>query len=148
MIRCSFLEIPLTITALPKGTKKCNSPICPNGENWNIWLKPLMIVKYHVVFSRLYFLSSKDLFIYLRKHASMNGGKGRGRRRERIFRLPAECGAWHRARSHDPEIMTWAEIKSWMLNQFSHPGTPNQCFSTYFISENFMYIYLKISFLC
>ena len=27
------------------------------------------------------------------------------------------------AQSHDPEIMTCAEIKSWMLNQLSHPGT-------------------------
>ena len=23
------------------------------------------------------------------------------------------------------EIMTWAEIKSWMLNQLSHPGAPH-----------------------
>ena len=30
------------------------------------------------------------------------------------------CGA----QSHDPEIMTWAETKSQMLNQLCHPGTP------------------------
>ena len=23
------------------------------------------------------------------------------------------------------ELMTWPEIKSWMLNRLSHPGTPN-----------------------
>ena len=28
------------------------------------------------------------------------------------------------ARSHNPEIMTWAETKSWMLNRLSHPGIP------------------------
>ena len=26
--------------------------------------------------------------------------------------------------SHDPGIMTWAEIKSWALNRLSHPGAP------------------------
>ena len=27
--------------------------------------------------------------------------------------------------SMNHEIMTWAETKNWMLNQFSHPGAPN-----------------------
>ena len=30
----------------------------------------------------------------------------------------------HRAWSPDPEIMTWAEIKTWTLNQLSPPGAP------------------------
>jgi len=29
-----------------------------------------------------------------------------------------------RAWTHNPEIETWAEIKSWRLNWLSHPGTP------------------------
>ena len=49
-------------------------------------------------------------------------GKGRGR--ERIL---SKLHAQHRAQSgvpsHGREIMTGAEIKSWMLNQLSHPGT-------------------------
>ena len=32
-----------------------------------------------------------------------------------------QCWAW----IHDAEIKTWAEIKSWILNQLSHPGTPS-----------------------
>ena len=32
----------------------------------------------------------------------------------------AQCRAW----SHDPGIMTWAEINSQMLNWPSHPGAP------------------------
>ena len=31
----------------------------------------------------------------------------------------AQCGAW----TQDFETKTWAEIKSQMLNQLSHPGT-------------------------
>ena len=47
----------------------------------------------------------------------------RQRQRERnLSRLSAEqgaqCGAW----SQDPEIMTWAETKSQMLNWLYHPG--------------------------
>ena len=45
-----------------------------------------------------------------------------------IFSLPlslhTEHGVWHRAWSHDPKVMTWDEIKSWMLSRLSHPGTP------------------------
>ena len=38
---------------------------------------------------------------------------GRGRGRERISNRPHdECGAWYGAQSHDPEIMTWAKVKS------------------------------------
>jgi len=51
-----------------------------------------------------------------------------GRSRER-GRLPTECRAQSRAWSHNPEIMTWAEIKSQMLNWLSHPSTPLPCFS-------------------
>ena len=49
--------------------------------------------------------------------------RGGGNRRERILsRLHAHHGARCRAQSHNPEIMTWAKVKSWTLNQLSHSG--------------------------
>lgn len=60
--------------------------------------------------------------VYEREREGAHGGRGRGRERERTSsRLPAECGAWPRAQSQDPKVMTWAEIGSCMLNQLSHP---------------------------
>ena len=54
----------------------------------------------------------------------------------------AQCGAW----THDPEIDTWAEIKSWIPNQLSHPDTtPSMCFligsSIYHTSHFLVIIY-------
>ena len=44
---------------------------------------------------------------------------------ERILsRLYAQHGLQHGAWSHNPEIMTWAEIKSRMLSQLSYPAAP------------------------
>ena len=49
----------------------------------------------------------------------------RERERESFSRLltegGAQCGG---AQSHNPEIMTWAEIKSRLLNQLSHTQAP------------------------
>ena len=64
----------------------------------------------------------RDLFIcYLR-------GRGEPRERERGERvwssLPTGHGARWRARPHDPEIMTWAKIRSRMPNRVSHSGVP------------------------
>ena len=42
-------------------------------------------------------------------------------------RLQTKLRAQCRAQSHDPEIMTWAKIKSWMFNWLSHPGAPPVC---------------------
>jgi len=50
-------------------------------------------------------------------------GEGQ-RKRENLQKLPTERGALRGAQSHDPEIMTLAKIKSWMLNWINHPGTP------------------------
>ena len=58
----------------------------------------------------------KDLFILGRERE--HGVKAKGRRRERISsRFPTECRAQSGAQFHEPEIMTWAEIKRWMLNR-------------------------------
>ena len=54
------------------------------------------------------------------------GGRGKVQGRERILsRFHPQCGAQHRAWSYDPEIMSQATIKSWMLNQLKHPGDPH-----------------------
>ena len=63
------------------------------------------------------------LFLFLESERAWAGeGEGqRGRKRER----ESQCWAWSpmcRAWSHDPEIMTWAEIKSWSLNWMSQIG--------------------------
>ena len=49
----------------------------------------------------------------------------RKRERERLSSwLPTEHRVGGRAASQDPEIMTWAKIKSQSLNWLSHPGIP------------------------
>ena len=62
------------------------------------------------------------LFIWERESEFMNSGRGRADEwREK--QIP--CWAWSptQAWSPNPEIMTWAEIKSCRLNLWSHPGT-------------------------
>jgi len=56
------------------------------------------------------------LFTYLRERES--GGM------ESDKQTCTERGARLGAQSQDSEIMTWAEIKSWVLTWLSHPGTP------------------------
>ena len=64
----------------------------------------------------------KILFIYLRESEWDREG-------ERIWgRLHAACRAWCEARSHHPEIMTWAKTKNWMLNWLSHLGALTSLF--------------------
>ena len=41
-----------------------------------------------------------------------------------LSKLHTQCGNWGGAWSHDPEILTWGKIKSWMINKLSHPSTP------------------------
>ena len=51
-------------------------------------------------------------------------------------KLPTEYRARCGSGSHNPEIMTWAEIKSGMLNRLSHPGAPH--FSSYQTAEHLL----------
>ena len=39
-----------------------------------------------------------------------------------LSRLHAHHGTWHGAWSNNPDIMTWAKLKSGMLNWLSHPS--------------------------
>ena len=78
-----------------------------------------------------FFFFKKCLFIF-----SGSGERGRDRDRDRKReraprRFHPQCEARHRAWTHDHEIMTWAKIKSQMLNWLSHPGAPVSSFVLY-----------------
>ena len=57
---------------------------------------------------------SKD-FIYLLIEREQEEGQKERERESQAYSLP-EHGAWLCSQSHNPEIMTWAEIKSWMFD--------------------------------
>ena len=85
----------------------CNH--CPRQENYQ---QPLAVPWC------AFLCSFKILFIY----CGVTGAEGE---RERVLsRSYAQQGSQHGAGSHDPEIMTWAEIKSHILSQQSYPGAP------------------------
>lgn len=68
-------------------------------------------------------------------------GRSRGRGREKISsRFPTERRACLRTQSHHPEIMTWAKVKSWRLNQLSHTDAPTMLF---FFFQQKSYIIVK-----
>ena len=57
----------------------------------------------------------------------MNRGEGHRERERKTLKHDSTLsmdGAWHKAQSLDPKIMTWVEIKGQMLNWLSHSGTP------------------------
>ena len=56
-----------------------------------------------------------------RVHKTGEGQRGRERISSKFHTL-CKCGAQHGARYHNHEIVTWAKIKSQMLNQLSHHG--------------------------
>ena len=67
-----------------------------------------------------YFL--KYVFFYSREREIEREGenmRGEGRGRGRQAGCSVSADPW----SHDPEITTWAEIKSWSLNWQNHPGS-------------------------
>ena len=65
---------------------------------------------------------------------------------ERILsRLHTQYRAGCRVQSHNPEIMTQVEIKSWTLNQPSHPGIPH--FTGLFMQNSYT-VFSKILPLC
>ena len=78
----------------------------------------------------------KILFILGGERVWAGGGvKGEGEKESQAdTALSAEHdpGVW----SHYPEVMTWAEIKSWLLNLLSHPGAPVFNFSISLVSSS------------
>lgn len=78
--------------------------------------KPLVVFKKgNNMFWLTYFIHLFMIYLFIWERVSMSRGRDRGRRRERI---PS------RLCTHDPKIITWAETRSQMLNELSHPGTP------------------------
>ena len=67
-------------------------------------------------------------------------GRGRERQRERISSRLCSVSAEPDLGLNPTnfEIITWAEIKSWMFNQLSHPGAP-----TLFLNVSFFFFYLS-----
>ena len=76
-----------------------------------------------IFFKKKFFLS---LFICSRESESKGGGAEREGEKTRIPRKLHKTGVEPHAglKLMNCEIMTWAEIKSWTLNQLSHPGAP------------------------
>lgn len=64
------------------------------------------------------------------------GGGGVGYRRMKENLKQAPHPVWSPAMSvHRPEIVPWAEIKSWMLNCLSHSGIPCGIFLNHFCQQ-------------
>ena len=88
------------------------------------------------------------LKILFREWASRGTGRGRGRERIPSI-LCTEHGAQCGASSRNPEIMTWADIKSQMLNFLSHPGAPILFFFDIIVNRLvfFLFYFLQACFL-
>ena len=73
---------------------------------------------------KLFFLFFFNIYLFWEtahvRHSETAWGKGRERGRESQEGSALESDAGLELTNHD--IMTWAEIKSWMLNWLSHPG--------------------------
>ena len=62
------------------------------------------------------------IYFFFERENMSGGAEGEGEKVKQTLCWARSPGA----PSHDPEIMTWAEIKSQILNWLSHPGTPKQ----------------------
>ena len=47
----------------------------------------------------------------MKEHAQMHGGRAEGDGERILSRPHAQHRAWHRAETHNREIMTWTEIQ-------------------------------------
>ena len=82
-----------------------------------------MILFRHLNF---YLFIFKILFLYFernRESVSRGGTEREGERKSQAASM-IQHRAGHRARAHKDEIMTWAKIRSRILNWLSHPGVP------------------------
>lgn len=90
------------------------SEVCPR-------LVPTGAQKHSQLFTEI--ISLKCTFYQLLFFFSLwVGGEGQQEREGENLEHDPQCGACDRAWSHDSEIVTWAKIKSQMLNRLSHPG--------------------------
>lgn len=81
----------------------------------------------------------KDLFIYLMARGGVHGCEQGEGQREREEQTPRWAGSLPGAPSHDPEIMTWTEVKSQMLNQLSHTGGSKSSKQFLFAAKTFWF---------
>jgi len=86
----------------------------------------------HLWLSFFFFLNIY-LFIWEQESAIAHawewvGGRDRGRKSESTPESPLSQGVRGQAQSQDPEIRTWAETRSQMLNQLSQLGAPLMIF--------------------
>ena len=87
-----------------------------DSSKWSVCASCLAFLYLLLFFKRIYFYFES---------VCRRQGKGRGRGRERILSsLHTQHGAEGRVQSQDPEIMTWAEIKSQILKRLSYSDTP------------------------
>lgn len=64
-------------------------------------------------------------FTYFRerdRERAWDGAEGEGQNPKQAPRLVAESNV---GLSHDPDIKTWVEIKSWLPSWLRHPGAPS-----------------------
>ena len=78
----------------------------------------------------LIFWLKASCFVFLRVCESMRAGVGGAEGQRILSKLHTQHIAWQGAQSHDPEIMTWAKIKSQSFNRLSQPGTPQSKYSS------------------
>ena len=87
----------------------------------DVWENELIII--------FFFFLERECAIWGDGWGERERERQRQRQRQRIrSRLHTQHRAWCRAQSHDPGIMTWVKIKSWMLNRQGHPSTPVKLF--------------------
>ena len=99
--------------------EQCSSKIMYNENESSLLKKALW--RGNQTFKNIYLLT------WERERARTSRGEGE---KERILsRFHSQHGVQCRAQSHDPGIMTWAEIMNQRLNQLSHPGAPCFCSS-------------------
>ena len=67
-------------------------------------------------------ISINLLFFWERVRESVSGGEGGEGERENLKQASCSAQSPMQGWSHNPGIMTWAEIKSWVFYQLSHLG--------------------------
>lgn len=121
--RASHRAMPLTITCISM------------KDGWKLrlsvpkWEKRSFRKEYIQKLSIWRMISFKDFYLFILREIGKESKEGTEAEWERISgRHPTEYGACVRAQSHNPEIMSWVEIKSQLFNWLSHPGAPGNWF--------------------
>lgn len=96
--------------------------VCWLYSNWSFFLR---------------FIFFLFVFLLIWETERMRWGRDRERERKNLSgRLLAESWVRSQSGSHNPEIMTWEEIKSLTLNLLNHSGTQRSCFLESQLGQN------------